>query len=92
MPVHFVCIGCPPRHGVSAPRQRKGVAMLELELVEYRVVYQYSSDIKIEIVKIGLDWAWVVYGNGEVLRADTGASESVVEKCAVAFARGCEVL
>ncbi|MCK4815961.1 hypothetical protein KA005_09325 [bacterium] len=63
--------------------------MLEMPILEYRVVYKYSHDIRIEVSKVGLDWAWVVRRDGEVLRADVESSESAAERTAVEFARGC---
>ncbi len=63
--------------------------MLEMPILEYRVVYKYSHDLRIEISKVSLDWAWVVRRNGEVLRADIAPSESAAEQAAVDFAKGC---
>ena len=63
--------------------------MLEMPILEYRVVYKYSHDLRIEISKVSLDWAWVVRRNGEVLRADMESSESAAERAAVDFAKGC---
>lgn len=63
--------------------------MLEMPILEYRVVYKYSHDLRIEISKVSLDWAWVVRRNGEVLRADTASSEPAAEQAAIDFAKGC---
>lgn len=63
--------------------------MLEMPMLEYRVVYKYSHDLRIEVSKIGLDWGWVVRRGGEILRADTASSEFAAEQAAVNFAKGC---
>lgn len=63
--------------------------MLELPIVNYRVAYEFSTEVTIEIARVGLDWAWVVRRNGEVLRAENASSESSAEREAVNFAKGC---
>jgi hypothetical protein len=62
---------------------------LELEVLEYRIVYRYSAFAKIEIYKVGLDWGWTVRNNGDVLRSDLAGSESEAERAALEYAKGC---
>ena len=63
--------------------------MLEMPILEYRVVYKYSHDIRIEISKVSLDWGWVIKRDGEVLKSSIESSESAAERAAVNFARWC---
>ena len=62
--------------------------MLDMKLLEYRVVYEYSPHVKIEIYKVGLDWGWVVRHDGEVMGVDIATSENDAEHSALSFVKG----
>lgn len=64
--------------------------MLDMPILEARTVYRVApgSDLKIEIVLVELDWAWVVRRNGEVLKADTAPTECQAEQAAVEYING----